>query len=81
MNILTVKKKLSICEITTYLYKMERQERLTRLGTLPTFQNVLNVLNIPEHTPKLPNLNFGRRSAAILPKQNCGRNTIDFGLR
>ena len=29
---------MSICEITTYIYEMERQERLTRFGTLLTFQ-------------------------------------------
>ena len=33
MNVLTVKKKLFICEVTIYIYEMERQERLTRFGT------------------------------------------------
>ena len=46
MNILTVKKKLFICEVPTYIYEMERQEHLTRPGTLPTFI---------ERLPKLPN--------------------------
>ena len=31
MNVLTIKKKLSICEVTTYIFEMERQERLTCL--------------------------------------------------
>ena len=40
MNVLTVKKKLFICEVTTYIYEVERQERLgtsDTSGTLPTF--------------------------------------------
>ena len=28
MNILTIKKKLSICEVTIYIYEVERQSRL-----------------------------------------------------
>ena len=38
-------------------------------------QNVLNVLNVPERLPKLPNLNFGKRSAANLLCLNWGRNS------
>ena len=55
---------------------MERQELLARPGTLPTFQNVLYVLNVPERLPKLPNLNFGRRSAANLFCLNWSRNRV-----
>ena len=53
MNVLTVKKKRFICEITTYIYEMERQK----------------------HLPKLPNLNFGKRSAANFFCLNWGFNT------
>ena len=31
MNVLTIEKKWFICEVTIYIYKMERQERQTRL--------------------------------------------------
>ena len=37
-------------------------------------KNVLHVLNVPESLPKLPNLNFGKHSAANLFCLNWGRN-------
>ena len=74
MNILTVYKKLFICDVTIYIF-VYKVSRLGRIN-VPNFLNVLHVLKTFAKTAK-PNL--GARPAANLPVQTSGRNRIYGG--
>ena len=79
MNVLTVKKKLFICEITIYIYiyEMGRQGQPGRPGRPGRCQRPVypERLGRPKLFAKTAKLNFAARPAANLICLDSGRNS------